>query len=101
MNLLDLSDRARQRVAQAILRDWKSYPEQEAQQAFVLLEVLRQNTYLYKANVILPKNDWVNSYEKLEPVANVFERWNKKYRGVPLKKRPDPLKGTPYSIIGP
>ncbi len=99
--LFALSDKARRRVAQTVLRDWKVYPPHDGMQhGFVLLECLRQNTYVGKANVIAPHGR-PDSVEKTAPVAALFAKWNRKYAAVPFAKRPNPLAGTPYTIEAP
>ncbi len=96
-----LSDAARKKVAFAVLRDWKSYSKQGARGAWLWLEELRQNRVLFKGNLIVPTgvpNGFADSVEKIAPVAELFQRWNKRYAGVPFRKRPSPLKGTPFSF---
>ena len=99
--LFHLSDRARRRVALTVLSDWKTYPQAHAEHAFVLIEGLRKNTMLGKANVIGPHFDWADSREKVAPVAALFERWNRHYSATPFVERPDPLAGSPYVIEAP
>ena len=102
VTLFDLSDKARRRIARAVLHDWKSYPDKDAQHGFVLLEELRLNTdaSTFKANVIMPHGGRADSPEKLAPVARLFERWNLEYDLIPFTKRPNPLAGTVYTIEG-
>ena len=99
--LFTLSDRARRRVAQTVLSDWKSYPDTSAQGGFILIEGLRQNTYVGKANVILHHSKWANSQEKLAPVAALFDKWNRQNASVPFTQRPNPLAGSEYEIVAP
>ncbi len=99
--LFTLSDGARRRVTETVLRDWKSYPDTSAQGGFILIEGLRQNTYIGKANVILHNSKWAGWRQKLTPVAALFEQWNRRYASVPFTKRPNPLAGTPYKIVTP
>ena len=99
--LFTLSDHARRRVAQTVLRDWRNYPTRAGMQGgFILLEALRQNTNLGKAYVVGPHGG-ADSVEKVAPVAALFERWNRQYAAVPFTKRPNPLTGTPYVIEAP
>lgn len=95
-----LSDQARRRVAENVMRDWKTYPQWGKEHGFVLLEGLRQNTYLGKANVIGPRLSWPASTGELAPVAELLSKWNRRYAAVPFTKRPNPLAGTPYRIEG-
>ena len=94
-----LTEHARQRLVDAILHDWRTYPEKDAWRAFVFIESLRQNTYIGKAFIVgavVP-----DSRAKLAPIAAKFEAWNRRYRATPIAKRPFPLAGTGYVIEGP
>lgn len=96
-------DATRRRVVAIVLANWRSYPPQKAQKAFVWLEELRLNEQLDKANLLVPTgvpNGFANTLEKVAPVANLFERWNRKYAAVPVMYRPNPLAGTRYEIQG-
>ena len=96
-----LSEKARQRLVDAILRDWKTYPEKNAWRGFVFIETLRQNQYLGKAQVQRSfGGNYVRSYAELAPVADKFEQWNRRYRKTPITRRTDPLGGTDYFIAG-
>ena len=95
-----LSDRARRRVAQTVLRDWKTYPSWGMEHGFVLIEGLRQNTFLGKADVHGAPLSWPYSIEKLAPVAVLFSKWNHRYASVPFTQRPNPPAATPYRIEG-
>ena len=94
-----LSERARQRVVDSVLRDWRTYPEKNAWRAFVLIETLRQNQYLGKASI--SGLVWPYSYDKTAPIAAKFEAWNRRYRATPIPQRLDPLAGTSYQIQAP
>ena len=94
-----LTESARQRLIDAILRDWRTYPEKNAWRGFVFVESLRQNDYVGKAAIIGPV--WPDSYDKLAPIAADFGEWNRRYRATPIAKRPFPLAGTGYVIEGP
>ena len=94
-----LTEKARQRLVDAILRDWRTYPEANAWRGFVFIESLRQNTYIGKASII--GSVWPDSYDKLAPIAAKFEAWNRRYRATPIKARPFPLAGTGYVIEAP
>lgn len=93
-----LSERARQRLVDAILRDWRTYPEKNAWRGFVFIETLRQNKYLGKTFIV--GGEFPDSYEKLAPVAAKFGEWNSRYRATPITARPDALDGTNYQIDG-
>ena len=87
-----LSERARQRLVDAITRDWRTYPEKDAWRAFVFIETLRQNKDLGKAFIM--NGEFPDSYAKLAPIAAKFEAWNRRYRAMPITARPFPLAGT-------
>ena len=91
-----LSEKARQRLVDAILRDWRTYPEKNAWRAFVFIEALRQNTYIGKA--FIDGGDFPDTYAKLAPVAAKFQAWNQRYRATPITARPAALAGTIYAI---
>ena len=93
-----LSEKARQRLIDTILRDWRTYPEKNAWRAFVFLESLRQNNYIGKAFII--GGEFPDSYAKLAPIAAKFESWNRRYHATPITRRPFPLAGTGYVIEG-
>ncbi len=94
-----LTEKARQRLVDAILRDWRTYPEKDAWRGFVFIESLRQNTYIGKAFIIGPVAP--TSYAKLAPIAAKFGEWNRRYRATPITARPFPLAGKGYVIEGP
>ncbi len=87
-----LTEKARQRVVDAILRDWRTYPEKEAWRAFVFIETLRQDKYLGKSFII--GSQFPDSHAKLSPIAAKFAAWNRRYRAMPVTTRPFPLVGT-------
>lgn len=93
-----LSEKARQRLVDAILRDWRTYPEKNAWRGFVFIETLRQNKYLGKTFII--GAEFPGSYAKLAPIAAKFDAWNRRYRALPITARPFPLAGTGYIIAG-
>ena len=93
-----LTEKARQRLVDAITRDWRTYPEKSAWRGFVFIETLRQNKYLGKARII--GLEWPDSYDKLAPIAAKFEAWNRRYRATPVTARPFPLAATNYKIEG-
>lgn len=94
-----LSERARQRVVDAILHDWRTYPEKNAWRAFVFIETLRQNKFLGKAQI---QRSWGGNYMRssaqVRPIASLFDAWNRHYGATPIIQRPDPLAGTDYFI---
>ena len=93
-----LSERARQQLVDAILRDWRTYPEKNAWRGFVFIEGLRQNAYIGKSYI--SGGEFPDSYQKLSPIAAKFEGWNRRFQNTPVVKRPNPLLGTPYTIEG-
>ena len=93
-----LSERARQRLVDAITRDWRTYPEKDAWRAFAFIETLRQNKYLGKTFIM--GGEFPDTYAKLAPVAAKFEMWNRRYRATPIAARPAALAGTKYTIEG-
>lgn len=96
-----LTERARQRLIDAILRDWKTYPEKNAWRAFVFIETLRKNKYLGKAQLQRTfGGNYMRSFAQLAPVAAKLDAWNRRYRKTPVIWRPDPLAGTDYFIAG-
>lgn len=96
-----LTENARQRLVDAIIRDWRTYPEKNAWRGFVFIETLRQNKYLGKAQVQRSfGGNYINSYSEMTPVAAKFSAWNRRYWQTPITQRPDPLKGTDYFIAG-
>lgn len=94
-----LTEKARQRLVDAILRDWRTCPEKEAWRAFAFIETLRQNQYLGKTHIVGPIAPY--SYAKLAPIAAKFDSWNRRYRALPIPTRPFPLAGTGYVIEAP
>ncbi len=69
-----LSEKARQRLVDAIVRDWRTYPEKNAWRAFVFVETLRQNKSLGKAQVQRSfGGNYMRSHAELAPVASKFE----------------------------
>lgn len=93
-----LTEEARQRLVDAILRDWRTYPEKDVWRGFVVIESLRQNKYLGKTFIIGAIAP--TSYAKLAPIAAKFDEWNRRYRSTPIPARPFPLAGTGYVIEG-
>lgn len=97
------SDATRRRVVAIVLANWRWYPPEEVQYAFVWLEELRLGKYLGKATLLISSGKpyrFLDTTEKVAPVAVLFERWNRKYAAVPITRRPNPLAGTRYLIQG-
>ena len=91
-----LSDKARQSLVDAILRDWRTYPEKNAWRGFVFIETLRQNANLGKA--FIDGGKFPDTHAKLAPIAAKFEAWNRRYCATPIPARPAALAGTKYTI---